>query len=198
MTQEQIHAYFDNMLENQKSRNFLNHLVRAYMPISNIVKVSEKPEGDFKCAITRGELISIQEILDGIQTQEFKDNFIKSLKVIFDENVDKNTAVEELIGDKQIAVTGKDTTTFLSYSVARELINWITTKALTGDKHINWLIGKINHSTLVKRGHKSNNEAVKAKAQRIEDKNDNRAKYQLGDANGALAALKAKLENSEK
>ena len=195
MTQEQIHTYFDNMLENQKSRNFLNHLVKSYMPVSNITKVSEKSEGDFKCAITRNELITTQEILDGLETQEFKDNFTKSLKVIFDENVDKNTAVEQLIGDKQIAVTGKDTTTLLSYSVARELINWITNKALTGDKHINWLIGKINHSTLVKRGHKSNNEAVKAKAQRIEDKNDNRAKYQLGDANGALAALKAKLEN---
>ena len=198
MTQEQIHTYFDNMLENQKARNFLNHLVRSYMPVSNITKVSEKPEGDFKCVITRNELISTQEILDGLETQEFKDNFTKSLKVIFDENVDKNTAVEQLIGDKQIAVTGKDTTTLLSYSVARELINWITNKALTGDKHINWLIGKINHSTLVKRGHKSNNEAVKAKAQRIEDKNDNRAKYQLGDANSALAALKAKLEGSEK
>ena len=198
MTQEQIHAYFDNMLENQKSRNFLNHLVRAYMPVSNITKVFDKPEGDFKCAITRDDLVSTQEILEGLQTQEFKDNLMKSLKNMFDDNADKRTAVEQLIGDRKMAVTGKDTTTFLSYPVAQELINWVMTKALSGDKHINWLIANIKHSSFVNRAKHSKDSSVKSKAEKIIEKNDTRAKFKLGDDFSALAALKAKLESSEK
>lgn len=198
MTQEQIHTYFDNMLENPKSKNFLNHLVRAYMPISNITKVMDKPEGDFKCAITRDDLISTQEILEGIHTEEFKADFMKSLKTMFDEKADKTTPMAKLIGDKKMGVTGKNTTTFLSVSVANELINWVMTKALKGDKHINWLIGGIKHSSFIKRASSSNDNDLKRQADKIAEKNDRTAKYQLGDANDALAALKAKLEKNEK
>ena len=185
MTQEQIHTYFDNMLENPKSKNFLNHLIRAYMPISNITKVMDKPEGDFKCAITRDDLISTQEILEGIHTEEFKADVMKSLKTIFDDKADKTTPMAKLIGEKKMGVTGKNTTTFLSV-------------ALKGDKHINWLIGGIKHSSFIKRASSSNDNDLKRQADKIAEKNDRTAKYQLGDANNGLAALKAKLEKTEK
>jgi hypothetical protein len=57
MTTEEIHSSLDKMLENPKAKNFLNHLVRAYMPISNVEKVIDKPEGEFKCAISKDDLI---------------------------------------------------------------------------------------------------------------------------------------------
>lgn len=198
MTQEQIYTYFDNMLENPKSRNFLNHLVKSYMPISNITKVIDKPEGEFKCVITRVELISTQEILEGIHTEEFKADVMKSLKTMFDDNADKIAPMTNLIGEKKMGVTGKNTTTFLSVSVANELINWVMTKVLKGDKHINWLIGGIKHSSFVKRASSSNDNDLKIRAEKIAEKNDRTAKYQLGDGNDALSALKAKLEKSEK
>lgn len=197
MTQQEVHACLDAMLENQKSRNFLNHLVRAYMPVSNITKVDAKPEGDFKCAISRDTLISTQEILDGVRTEEFKNDLMTSLKNMFDDKADKTTAMAKFIGEKKVGVTGKGTTTFLSVPVAQELVNWIMTKALSGDKHINWLISNIKHSSFANRA-SSLNESAKNKLEKIADKNDRTAKYQLGDANSALAALKAKLEGSEK
>jgi hypothetical protein len=197
MTQEEVHASLDAMLENQKSRNFLNHLVRAYMPVSNIEKVINKPEGDFKCAISREQLISTQEILDGVRTEEFKTDLMTSLKNMFDDKADKTTAMAKFIGEKKVGVTGKGTTTFLSVPVAQELVNWVMTKALSGDKHINWLIGSIKHASFMNRA-ASLNEKSKDKLEKIAEKNDRTAKYQLGDANGALAALKAKLEGSEK
>lgn len=197
MTQEEVHASLDAMLENQKSRNFLNHLVRAYMPVSNIEKVINKPDGDFKCAISRDTLISVQEILDGVRTDEFKADLMSSLKNMFDDKADNTTAMAKFIGDKKIAVTGKGTTTFLSVPVAQELVNWVMTKALSGDKHINWLIGSIKHASFINKG-KLTNDKAKEKLEKIAAQNDRTAKYQLGDANNALAALKAKLEGSEK
>jgi hypothetical protein len=143
-------------------------------------------------------LISTQEILEGIHTEEFKADVMKSLKTMFDDNADKTTPMAKLIGEKKMGVTGKNTTTFLSVSVAHDLINWVMTKALKGDKHINWLIGNINHSSFIKRASSSNDNDLKRKAEKIAEKNDRTAKYQLGDANDALASLKAKLEKSEK
>jgi hypothetical protein len=60
MTKEQIHASLDKMLENPKAKNFLNHLVRSYMPVTNVIKVMDKPEKDFKCVLTREPLVSVR------------------------------------------------------------------------------------------------------------------------------------------
>ena len=196
MTKEEVYASLDKMLENNKSRNFFNHLIRAYIPTSNINKVFDKPEGDFKCAISTDTLISTQEILEGIHTEEFKSDMMTSLKTIFDDKADKTTPMAKLIGEKKLGVTGKDTTTFLSAQVAKDLVDWVTTKILIGDKHINWLMGSINQASFGRKV-KSSNTSQK-KVEKTIEKNDRTAKFQLGDTNGALAALKAKFENSEK
>jgi hypothetical protein len=196
MTREEVYASLDKMLENNKSRNFFNHLIRAYIPTSNINKVFDKPEGDFKCAISTDTLISTQEILEGVHTEEFKTDMMASLKTMFDDKADKTTPMAKLIGEKKLGVTGKDTTTFLSAQVAKDLVDWVTTKISIGDKHINWLMGSINQSNFGKKVNSSNN--PKKKVEKTIGQNNRTAKFQLGDTNGALAALKAKFENSEK
>ena len=57
MKNEQIISSLDAMLENDKAKNFLNHMVRSYFPVSKITRVAEAPEGPFKCALTRNELL---------------------------------------------------------------------------------------------------------------------------------------------
>jgi hypothetical protein len=193
MTTEEIFSSLDKMLENPKSKNFLNHLVRSYMPISNVEKVMDKPEGEFKCAISKDDLISVQEILEGIQTEEFKNDFMKSMKTMFDENADKTTAMAKLIGEKKLGVTGKGTTTFMSVPVAQEFFNWVITKSLKGDKHINWLLGNIRRESFVKRAKNITDDKVQSTVSKLEKKADRTATFTLGDANGALAQLKAKI-----
>jgi len=195
MTTEEIFSSLDKMLENPKSKNFLNHLVRSYMPISNVEKVMDKPEGEFKCAISKDDLISVQEILEGIQTEEFKNDFMKSMKTMFDENADKTTAMAKLIGEKKLGVTGKGTTTFMSVPVAQEFFNWVITKSLKGDKHINWLLGNIRRESFVNRAKNITDDKVQSTVRKIEKKADRTATFTLGDANGMLAQLKAKMEN---
>jgi hypothetical protein len=194
MTTEEIHSSLDKMLENPKAKNFLNHLVRAYMPISNVEKVIDKPEGEFKCAISKDDLISVQEILESIHTEEFKNDFMKSMKTMFDEKADKTTPMAKLIGEKKLGVTGKGTTTFMSAAVAQEFFNWVITKSLKGDKHINWLLGNIRRESFLNRAKNITDDKVQSTVKKIEKKADRTATFTLGDANGALAQLKAKME----
>ena len=194
MTQEQIHSALDKMLENPKSKTFLNHLVRAYMPVTQIEKVWDKPTGDFKCVISRDSLVSVQEIFEGMKTEEYQKDFMNHLKSMFDENTKKAPSpMAKLLGDKKLGFTGKDTTTYMSYQVAQEFYNWVITKSLKGDKHINWLLGSIRRDSFTKRAEQLQDPAVQAKVNKIVG-----AKYTLGDSSDALQKLKDKLESSGK
>lgn len=194
MTQEQIHASLDNMLANPKSRNFLNHLVRAYMPVSNVEKVWETPAKDFNCVITKEPLFSTQDILKGIQSDEFQTAFMNNLKSMFDESIELKSPIAAVIGDRKMAVTGKDTTTFMSVQAFQTFCDWVITKSLKGDKHINWLIGGINRNSFMKRAANIQDEEVQNKVKKNNAAKDRTATYTLGDASEALLKLKQQLE----
>ncbi len=194
MTQEQIHASLDNMLANPKSRNFLNHLVRAYMPVSNVQKVWETPAKDFNCVITKEPLFSTQDILKGIQSEEFQTAFMDNLKSMFDESIELKSPIATVIGDRKMAVTGKDTTTFMSVPTFQTFCDWVITKSLKGDKHINWLISGINRNSFMKRAANINDEEVQNKVKSANKVKDRSATYTLGDASEALLKLKQQLE----
>ena len=162
MSKEQIHTSLDKMLENPKAKNFLNHLVRSYMPVTNVVKVMDKPEKDFKCVLTRDPLVSVRCIFDTISTEEHKNTFMNNLKGIFDEKTSSNPVIK-IIGDKKLGVTGKDTTTYMSYSSYQEFYNWVITKSLKGNKHINWLLGSIRRATFMERAENIHDDDVQKK-----------------------------------
>jgi transcriptional regulator with PAS, ATPase and Fis domain len=202
MTKEEIHSSLNKMLENSKSKNFISHLVRAYFPIKNIEKVFERPKGVFKCVITGANLMSINEVLAGLQTEEIKSSLLDSLKVVFDENNQvklANNPYLKIVGDKKLALTGKDTTTFLSYEGLSEFHDWAITKALTGDKHINWLFGNIRHKSLINIAENIENPLVKKKVDIIKKKSGfTKLTYSLNDASDVLGKLKLELEKNEK
>ena len=163
------------------------------MPVSNVVKVMDKPTGEFKCVLTRDTLFSLGDILEGIQSEEFKTNFMNHLKSMFDENSNQESPMAKLVGEKKLGLTGKDTNTFMSYPAFQEFYNWTVTKALKGDKHINWLLGSIRHNTLVSRGEKIKDATVVNKVDKIKKQDNKGATYTIGDL-GVLQALKDKME----
>jgi hypothetical protein len=138
MTKQEIHEHLNEMLSNQKTKNFLGHLIKSYYPYKNVDKVWDKPKDKIKCVITKEELVSVQEIKDGMQTEEFKTNLMESLKTMFDENRDKTTPIQKLLDGKILGFTGKDTTTYMSLQACEEFHAWILTKVLNGDKEVIW------------------------------------------------------------
>ena len=193
MISEQIHASLDKMLVNPKTKNFINHLVRSYIPVSNIEKVLETPKGDFKCVITKEPLVSVQSIFKDMDTEEFKKDFTEHLKSMFSEEKIE-TQMSKLLDDKKLGFTGKDTTTYMSYTATQEFYNWVITKSLKGDKHINWLLGSINRNTFIKRAANIEDQDVQKKVSNLK-KVSGVSTYSLGDATDVLSKLKAKLDN---
>ena len=163
MTNEQIISSLDAMLEDNKAKNFLNHMVRSYFPISKITRVTSVPEGPFKCALTRKELVVHNE---------------------------------ENVGSLQLAYTGRDTTTFLSGEGLKIFSDWVIDKSFIGHKHINWLLNGVNRAAYLATAAQSKNKEVRAKANKLRDKNApaKTASFKLGETNSALAALKAQME----
>lgn len=197
MNQEEIHASLDVMLTNPKTKNFLNHLVRSYIPTTNIEKVWETPKGSFNCVLTKEPLFSTQYILEGIQTEDFKETFMDSLKNMFDENIEKENAMIKLIGEKKMGVTGNGTTTFMSYQAAQEFYNWVITKSLKGDKHINWLLGNIRRESFIKRAETIDDSYVRDKVNKITSHKSHRSSFTIGDTSDVLMKLKQKMEANE-
>jgi Zn-dependent M16 (insulinase) family peptidase len=193
MTQEQIHASLDKMLENPKAKTFLNHLVRAYMTITNLVIVMEKPKNDFKCVLTRETLLSVKDIKNLLDEKEgafFNDNLKKAL-----DNKNEKDAVEKLLDGKKLGVTGKETTTFMTYPAWQSFVDWVLTKALNGDKHINWLLGGIRRASFIERAESINDAGVQRKVDNF--KNNGKPKvatFSLSDSTDVLSKLKAELE----
>jgi hypothetical protein len=195
MTNEQIFKTLDEMLTNPKKRNFLNHLVRSYMPITNVRKVDITPK-TFKCVLTNANLFSINDVLEGIETEQFKIDFMSSLKSIFDENAPKINPYINIVKGKELGVTGKETTTFMSYSAFQVFFDWVITKSLQNDKHINWLLGSIRRESFVNRAEGLNNPELKDTIKKIKRDNNvfKTTSYSLGDVNDALLKLKAQME----
>lgn len=195
MTTQDIHASLDRMLANPKAKNFVNHLVRSYMPISNVTKVMDKQTGEFKCVLSKDALLSVEDILIGIHTEQFKTDLMTHLKSMFDDKADKTTPMAKLIGDKKLGVTGVNTNTFMSYPAFEAFYDWVITKSLKGDKHINWLLGSIRRNSFIDRAEKIQDGDVQEKVQKFrKQENKGRATYALGDLE-ALQKLKEKFKD---
>jgi len=194
MTTKEIHKSLDAMLSNPKTKNFLNHLVRAYFPITNVDKVWDKPKGPFKCVLTKETLFSSQDILEGIKTEEFKNDFISNIKNVFTENFDTSHPLVKLIGDRKMGVTGTDTTTYMSYTAMQEFYNWVLTKSLKGDKHINWLLSSVRRSTIIDMAQNIDDADVQSRVKKSKKQETSTSSFTLGELD-AFKKLKEKFND---
>jgi len=194
MTSEQISKKLDELYNNKKSRTFFNHLVRAYFPVSKVEKVFTKPRGPFKFVITNENLISTEEILIGITTKQFEEDFHGHLKTMFDASTEAEHPMTKLIGDRKMGISSEGTNTNMAFSTFQIFYDWVVTKMLMGDKHINWLLKDISRNDFMDRAQTIKNPFLQKKVKNVKKVKTPQATYTLGDTGGALQALKAKME----
>lgn len=197
MTPEQIIAKLNELYSNNKSKTFLNHLVRSYIPFNRIEKVYDKPKGEFKCVITKEPLISQNEIINIIKTKELDESHIKHLETMLNESKITSHPMTKLINNKLMAVTGQDTNTFMAYSTFIVFYDWVITKVLTEDKHINWLVKDINRRIFLNRAELIATGPMLPALNKIRKGTMMQATFTLGDL-GVLQQLKENLEKEEK
>lgn len=172
MTSEIIQSKLDELLINPKTKNFINHLVRNYIPMSKISTVYEEPTKDFTCIITKKNLMSGKN--SSSSNEKLKE------------------PVSSLPDDEQLALTGQDTNTYMSYRTYKEFYKWVVNKVIVYDKHILWLMGDFNKREFIDKFNgietkqQNNKNHIKPKTER--------AKYTLGDL-GVLQELKNKMNS---
>lgn len=168
MTNEEIIISLEAMLVNPKSKNFLNHMVRSYFPVSKRVKVETTPKGVFKCAFTKKELV--------LNTKDNKDV--------------PEAGVTSIVTDTFLSTEALSV--FTDWVITKSFnkdkhINWL----LDGIKRSEF-IERATHSKNIDEDIKAKAFKLKEKTEK-----NYSASFKMGDSNTALAELKAKMLSEE-
>lgn len=137
MNSDSIKKKIDALYADPKSKGFLNHLIKAYVPADKLQNVTIKPkDAKLVCVLTNDKLISVAEISAAL----LKNNpDLISIDQVSEKDID------DARKGKASALTGDKTNTFISQEAADALYEWITEKLLTGDSHIKWLINSMRN-----------------------------------------------------
>lgn len=188
MKPEQIFKQLDEMLQNPKAKGFLNHIIRSYIPVTNVTKVVERPKEEFRCLLTRVPLQSLDDIMAGLNELSFMNDFKEFCSVMFEKGTDTNSPIANLVGERKLAVTGTETSTYMSYDAYRVFLEWITNKLVLGDKHISWMIKSMRTGQ-----DESMRELYPDRPAKVQVPKVKEATYTLGEV-GAFKELMAKFQ----
>jgi hypothetical protein len=197
MSKETVFKNLEELYNNKKARNFFNHLVRSYFPSEKVEPVFVKANKDFNCVITRMKLSSVNQVLDGFDSKELKDELFSYIHNMLKSEVEPNEKLKEFIGDKQIAVQGEKTTTYMSAGVYMLFESWLLTKMSSGDKHIGWLLKDYKKENTVKKKKTNKKMDTKNTVKPKKESYGGRATFALGDLQ-SLKELKDKLNKGNK
>jgi hypothetical protein len=196
MGNNRTHDKLDKLFADKKARNFINHLIRSYVPMNKVKKVMDVPEdkNKFKCVLCNQPLVSINELLDRLESDEHKNEFTDNLKNLFKDGDERYKVDEKLLGKQSLGVQGQNTDTYMSMEAFQEFYDWVVTKMLMGDKHINWVLGKINKNKFKDRAKHIDNLELEQEIEKTST--TKKATYTLGDLS-ALQELKRKMDSEK-
>lgn len=181
--------------KDEKSKNFVLHLVRAYMPVEKAIAAINKPEDlkKFKCALTDAKLMNTSEMLEILKSGEYQENYQQALEKELASNGSfkiKDHPIQSITNGRILGFAGKDTNTFLCFDAINALVKWTETRILAGDSKLGWTIRsmKPKNKPSDKKKVETNNQSYNI--------NNKPASSKLGDID-VLQSLKAKLEKEE-
>lgn len=143
MTKKDIWELLDKLYMDKKPKKFIDHLIKAYFPKDNIEKIFKHPKGRFRCGITNLSLVAIDDVYNEIAgNTDLKNEFTKFIDSMFNDAPADSPKIE-ILNRKSVAITGKNTDTFLRYETFIAFHTWLEHKIIDGDKHIFWLIKQV-------------------------------------------------------
>ena len=152
---EELLSKLDKLYAEKKSRNFLNHLVKAYCSLDKVNKVTSKLNTVQTCSLTNKKLTSFGEVLMSDVNETIKNSLESTLKSLISGKSESSPFTNEYKG-KVLGFTANETTTYLSYEAIAALHEWINKKINEGDKQIKWVVNqsKPKISILEQRGYR--------------------------------------------
>ena len=189
------------LYDDPKSRGFVNHLIKAYLPVNKTQKLWEfKKDQKHICNICGQKLFDIEGAFASIQNNQgsISKDFIANLR----KNINGETTTREenpfvkAIGvDKVQAFTGEKTDTCLCFQCTTDILDLTSSGLLNGDKNINYQLNQMKRDTVF--SHFTENSALdnndKQKVKEIKKRVDKKKSSTFGDLN-ILQELKKKME----
>jgi len=135
----------EKLYDDPKSKGFVNHLIRAYLPINKPKKVWEFPDSkkSYKCNVCGHSLIDLGTVLGRMYTSEdyMKDTIEQMRKELQGEKIEREdrAIIKHITHGAIQAWQGEKTTTFLCADCIKDLLDMVTTGILRDDKNIVWI-----------------------------------------------------------
>jgi len=191
------------LYENEKSRGFVNHLIRSYLPIHKIEKVWDWEKNQtHACNVCGQKLVSIGELFNVTQTEQFKQDFIEGIKKDLNgesKTRDDNPYIRALGKDKVQGFTAEKTDTCMCMQCCQDLLDLTQTGMLMGDKNLVYQVKQMQRDEVFK--HFDDSPAIddeaKKEVKEIKKRVDKDRKITtLGDLQ-VLQDLKKKMEGQQ-
>lgn len=194
---------------NPKARGFVNHLIKAYMPSSNITKVWEFKKGQApKCNICSQALMSVEDSLKAFHenreviTSGMLDNMKADVQAYLDKTdapKTENPIIKHVAKGRVLAFTGQKTDTCLCLQCSRDLLDMVQSGLLMGDSNMSYQINQIQRNQVFNRFDESTGltKLQKDTAKEIKKRVDKKKTATLGDLD-VLQKLKEQMEQNEK
>lgn len=130
----------DDMYDDEKTKKFIVHLIRAYLPLHKPHYIVDWQRGQkHKCTICKCQLISYGEFFLKFAEKESFQDFKEYIKAHV-EAKEHEHPFAKLFDNKVLAFAGEKTNTCMCFNCVRELLSFTQSKVLQQDKHINWVI----------------------------------------------------------
>ena len=194
----------EKLYDDPKSKGFVNHLIRAYLPVHKPKKVWEFPEDhkNHKCNVCGHELIDLGTVLGRIYSSEdyMKDTIDQMRRELEGETIEREdrAVIKHITHGAIQAWQGEKTTTYLCLDCIKDLLNMVTKGILWGDKNIVWITKQMQRDEVFThiKSHPAVSEQEKPRIEEIH-KHADQKKMTFGDIQ-VLKDLKERMEKEEK
>ena len=195
----------EELYNDENSKGFVNHLIRAYLPTAKITKVWDFKSGQkHACNVCGQKLVSLAGLMQTMHEKkdEFMENFMVTIKKDLKGEKHKredNPYVKAIGKDKVMGMTGEKTDTCLCFQCCQDLLNLVTNGMLCGDKNLIYHVKQLERDTVFSHFDKSPhlNEDEKKSVKEIKKRVDKtRVVTTFGDL-GVLQDLKKKMEDKK-
>jgi ribosomal protein L34E len=190
----------EKLYENPKSKGFVNHLIRSYLPVGKIKKIWEWEKNKKPvCNVCGQKLVSVGELMAAIQKPEFMENFMDNMKKQVNGEAIKredNPYLKAVGTDKLQGYTGVKTDTCMCPRCCGDLLDMVTNGMLHGDNNINYQVNQMQRDAAFKPMFDSPaiDDEAKEKLKEIKKRVDKDKKITTFGDLQALQDLKKKME----